>query len=169
MADFRGARIGEPLEERIARLEDIESIRQVKHQYAICCDNGYDADRMAPLFVEDAIWESNKFGTHVGRETIRDFIREAGSSLIFALHYMNNAIIDVASDGLSARGTWILYEPATMTRSEESGTDSVIITADYDDQFVKRDGIWQFKHVKANFRTIANLQEGWHEKPFRDD
>ena len=167
MPDFRGARPDEPLEKRIARLEDIESIRQLKHQYAVCCDNGYDADGMSSLFIPDAVWESNKFGTYHGRDEIHRFISEVGSDLVFALHYMNNAIIDVAEDGLSAKGTWILYEPATMTRSEDPGKDSVVITADYADDFVKVDGEWRFSYVRANFRTVANLHEGWHDNPYR--
>jgi hypothetical protein len=165
--DFRGARTGEPIEERIGRLEDIESIKQLYHQYATYCDNGYDADGMGSLCTDDAVWESNKFGTYHGREEIKGFIVEAGKMLVFALHYMDNATIDVAPDGQSATGRWILFEPAVMTREGEEGTDSVIITADYLNDFVKVDGEWRIKHVRANFRTIANLQDGWHDERFR--
>lgn len=167
MPDFRGARTGEPIEERIGRLEDIESIKQLYHQYATYCDNGYDADGMGTLCTDDAVWESNKFGTYHGRDEIKGFIVEAGKMLVFALHYMDNATIDVAPDGQSATGRWILFEPAVMTREDEEGTDSVIITADYLNDFVKVDGEWRIKHVRANFRTIANLQDGWHDERFR--
>lgn len=167
MPDYRGARTGESIEERVGRLEDIESIKQLYHQYATYCDNGYDAEGMGSLCTEDAIWESNKFGTYVGREEIKGFIIEAGKMILFALHYMVNPTIDVAPDGQTATGRWILYEPAVMTREGEEGTDSVVITADYHNDFVKVDGEWRIKHVRANFRTIANLQDGWHETPFR--
>ena len=169
MPDFRGARTGEPLEERIARLEDIESIKQLYHQYATYCDNGYDAEGMGSLTTEDAIWESNSFGTYHGREKIKGFIVEAGKAILFALHYMDNATIEVAPDGQTANGRWILFEPAVMTREDGTGTDSVMITADYDNDFVKVDGEWRIKHVRANFRTIANLQDGWHDTRFRPD
>jgi len=169
MADFRGARNGEPLEARIARLEDIESIRQLKHQYSVYCDHGYDADGMTSLFTEDAVWDSNKFGTYEGRDAIHGFIKEVGKEILFALHYMNNELIEIAPDGQTARGSWILLEPATMTRADSDENDSVIITAEYDDEFVKVDGEWKFKRVKANFRTVANLHEGWHKRPYRDE
>ena len=169
MADFRGRRTGKPIEERIARLEDIESIRQLKHQYAGFCDNGYDADGMASLFTEDAVWESNKFGTYKGREAIHGFIKDVGKQILFALHYMDNALIEVAPDGQSARGSWILFEPATMTREDSDEKDSVLITATYDDEFVKIRGEWRLKHVKADFKTVANLQEGWHRRAYRDE
>ena len=167
MPDFRGARTGEPVEERIARLEDIESIRQLKHQYASYCDNGYMADSIAALFVDDAVWESNSFGTYEGRDAIHGFITKIGNEIVFALHYMDNAVIDIAPDGQTAKGRWILFEPATMTRGESGGTDSVVITADYEDDFVKVDGEWRFKKVKVNFHTVANLHEGWDKKPYR--
>jgi hypothetical protein len=167
MPDFRGARKGEALEERLARLEDIESIRQLKYQYALYCDNGYDADGMASLFVEDGVWESNAFGVHRGAAEIHRFISEVRGAILFALHYMDNGIVDVAADGRTAKGRWILLEPATMTREGAEGTDSVVIMADYEDDFVKVDGEWRFQKVKANFRTVANLHEGWHEQPFR--
>ena len=169
MPDFRGARTGEPLEERIGRLEDIESIKQLYNQYATYCDNGYDADGMGSLTTEDAIWESNAFGTYHGRDEIKGFIVEAGKSIVFALHYMDNATIEVAPDGQTANGKWILFEPAVMTREGAEGTDSVVITADYDNDFVKVDGEWRIRHVRANFRTVANLQDGWNETRFRPD
>jgi hypothetical protein len=168
MADFQGSRTGQPLEQRVARLEDIESIRQLKFQYALYCDNGYDADGMAALFVEDGVWESNAFGAYESRAEIHKFISGVRHEILWALHYMDNGIVEVADDGLSARGRWILFEPASMTREGGAeGADSVVITADYDDEFVKRDGRWWFKKVKANFRCISNLHEGWAAKPFR--
>ena len=167
MPDFRGARTGEPLEERIARLEDIESIKQLYNQYATYCDNGYDAEGMGSLFTDDAVWDSNKFGTYEGRDAIKGFIVEAGKQILFALHYMDNPSIDVADDGQTATGRWILFEPAVMTREGEDGVDSVIITGDYENDFVKVDGEWRIKYVRANFRTIANLHEGWHDGRFR--
>lgn len=167
MPDFRGARDGEPLEKRIARLEDIESIRQLKYQYALHCDNGYDPDGMSGLFVEDGVWESNAFGVYEGAKEVHRFISEVRGAILWALHYMDNGIVDVCDDGVTARGRWILFEPAVMT-NEAGGSDSVVITADYDDDFVKVDGEWRFKRVRANFRTVANLHEGWHDKKFRD-
>ncbi len=169
MPDLRGRQTGEPLEERIARLEDIESIKQLYHQYATYCDNGYDAEGMGTLMTEDAVWTSNCFGEYHGRDEIKGFIVEAGKAILFALHYMVNPTIDVAADGQSANGNWILFEPAVMTRDDDDATDTVIITADYDNDFVKVDGEWRVKKVRANFRTVANLQDGWHEQKFRPE
>lgn len=168
MTDFRGAREGESLEERVCRLEDREAIRNLKHQYARYCDNGYDADGMVGLFTEDAIWESNAFGTYHGSDEIYGFISRIGDEIVWALHFMCNPIIDVAADGRSARGTWLLIEPATMVGvGRRSSQDAVIVTANYEDTFVKRDGEWKFKYVKASFQQVSNLDQGWVRQPFR--
>ena len=45
------------LERRIKELEDKEEIKQLKHRYCCLCDNTYDADALAELFTEDAVWD----------------------------------------------------------------------------------------------------------------
>ena len=39
------------LEQRIQALEDIEAIKKLKHSYCAYCDDQYDADALADLFV----------------------------------------------------------------------------------------------------------------------
>ena len=46
------------IERRLLVLEDAEAIRNLKARYAALCDNHYDADGIATLFIEDALWES---------------------------------------------------------------------------------------------------------------
>ena len=114
-SEFAGARDGESLERRLARIEDVEAIIRLKSRYAEYCDNGYDADGMVSLFAEDGIWEGNVFGVHHGREAIRNHILGFHGQILWALHFMVNPVIDVAPDGLSATGTWILFEPCTLS------------------------------------------------------
>src|SRR5262245_46512608 len=114
VSEFSGARTGEALEQRLARFEDVEAIHRLKAKYAEYCDNGYNADGMASLFVEDGVWEGNKFGVHHGREAIRKHIENFKPVILWALHFMICPVIDVAPDGQSARGQWYLFEPATL-------------------------------------------------------
>ena len=58
----------ERLERRLQVLEDAEAIRNLKARYAALCDQQYDADRIALLFTEDALWESPGLGRFEGRE-----------------------------------------------------------------------------------------------------
>ena len=56
------------LEKRITRLEDIEAIKQLKARYCEICDDMHNPDRVASVFVEDAIWESADFGKAEGHD-----------------------------------------------------------------------------------------------------
>ena len=53
------------LEKRIAQLEDIEAIRQLKARYCLYVDQRNE-DAWVSLFTEDVVWESDKFGIHEG-------------------------------------------------------------------------------------------------------
>jgi len=60
---------------RLQALEDAAAIRNLKARYAALCDAQYDADGIALLFTEDALWESPDLGRFEGREAIRGFFR----------------------------------------------------------------------------------------------
>jgi hypothetical protein len=163
--------VTESLEQRLQRFEDLEAIKRLKSRYAAACDEGYDADRMMELFVEDSYWESNAFGVYRSRDEIGGFIRDIGKQIRWALHYMIDPQIDVAPDGQSAVGRWYLLELASMTGldslDDPTPKDSVIITGNYVDEFVKVDGEWKFKGVKVHFHQVSNLDQGWVRQPFR--
>jgi ketosteroid isomerase-like protein len=76
---FDPARL-EQIERRLQVLEDAEAIRNLKARYAALCDNQYDADGIASLFTEDAVWESPALGRFEGRDTIRNFFRGASGA-----------------------------------------------------------------------------------------
>ena len=59
----------ERIERRLQALEDAEAIRNLKARYAALCDNQYDADGIASLFTEDAVWESPALGRTLIAET----------------------------------------------------------------------------------------------------
>jgi ketosteroid isomerase-like protein len=86
------------MERRLQALEDAEAIRNLKARYAALCDNQYDADGIAMLFTEDALWESPGLGRFEGREAIRGFFRGASGIFSFAIHYSLNGHIEVEGD-----------------------------------------------------------------------
>ena len=46
------------LQNRVRILVDADAIRNLKARYAAYCDDNYNPDKIAELFVEDAVWES---------------------------------------------------------------------------------------------------------------
>ncbi|HIC15435.1 MAG TPA: nuclear transport factor 2 family protein, partial [Gemmatimonadetes bacterium] len=100
------ARLDE-LETRVRALEDTDAIRNLKARYAELCDDNYNPDGIAALFVEDAVWESGPLGRYEGREAIREFFRGASRIFTFAIHYSLNSQIEVTGD--TAWAKWYLF------------------------------------------------------------
>jgi len=143
------------IEQRIQRLEDIEAIKTLKHTYAFHCDNGYDANSLAPLFTEDAVWDGGGLGVNKGREAIREFFSASPAMVPFAVHYLTNPIIEI--DGDKAKGKWFLWEP--MVFSE--GNQAVWMSAQYSDEYVKINGEWMFNNVKIDIHMLSPYEDGF--------
>jgi len=86
------------LEARVRTLADVEEIKALKARYAAACDDNYDAEAIAVLFTEDAIWDGGNFGKAVGRESIRRFFCRATEIFPFAIHNVMNPRINESTD-----------------------------------------------------------------------
>ena len=150
----------EDLDRRIRMLEDIEEIKKLKRRYCLYCDDSYDADALAELFTEDAIWDGGIRGRNEGREEIRRFFRQAPQRLPFAIHMVMNPIIEV--NGETASGTWYLFQPCTFAE----GDRAVWGAARYDEEYVKVGGEWKFQNLKLTSHFWTPFDEGWVETKF---
>ena len=155
----------EELEKRIRVLEDIEGIRLLKARYCAYCDDGYDADGIAGLFTEDAVWDGGIRGKGEGREGrggegIRAFFQRAPQRLPFSVHMVMNPIIDV--DGDTGRGTWYLFQPCTFAE----GDRAVWGSARYDEEYVRVDGKWMFRSLKLTSFFWTPFDKGWAREQF---
>jgi len=148
------------LAERMRALEDIEEIKRLKARYAAACDNNYDADAIAALFIEDAVWDGGSLGKAEGREKIRKFFRRAPEFFPFAIHHVINSMIEV--DGDRAAGRWYLLQPATMAK----GNQAVWLAAAYDDEYVRVGGQWRFKSLKVTANFLTPYEAGWVKQRF---
>lgn len=161
--------VGE-LAQRLTRLEDIREIEQLKYRYAGYCDNGYDTDGIASLFVEDGRWVvDGEGGAMTGHDEIKAHFRALSDKISWALHYMIAPRIELSDDGQSATGYFYLLCLCTIENSQDSTKkDPVILTINYTDQFVKRDGAWYFQELLGRTHQVSNWDQGWVKQPFRD-
>ena len=150
----------EDLERRLRVLEDIEAIKKLKARYCAYCDNNYDADGIAALFTEDAVWDGGNFGRYEGREAIRTFFRGAPRIFPFAIHQVMNPIIEV--EGEQAKGQWYLFQPATLAE----GNQAVWLAARYEEEYVKVGSEWKFKRLKVFPSFLTPYEQGWVKKRF---
>ena len=138
------------LETRITRLEDIESIKQLKARYCEICDDMHNPDTIASVFTEDAIWESADFGKAEGHKAIRELFRSFQKMFSFSQHNIMNPVIEVNGD--RATGIWYIMGPWTYAENN----DKKWLALRYDDDYVKTDGEWKYKHLRVALRMVAD-------------
>jgi hypothetical protein len=143
---------------RLDRLLAIEEIKQLKARYCLLCDKDYDPDGLAALFVEDGIWDGGPgFGRYVGRDEIRGFFKGVSSSIVFSAHLVMNPIIEPVGD--EATGQWWILMPAT-TKSGEA-YEAQWLLSQYFETYVRVDGAWRFKTLRADIKFVAPHLQGW--------
>ena len=158
------------LEARVQRLEDIEAIKQLKALYCSLCDDGYDADGLAELFTEDAVWDGGALGVAKGREKIRRFFENTPKVMPFAVRMVMNPSIQV--DGDSATGRWYLFQSATFKPATPvsggdtpvSGATALWGAARYDEEYVRVGGEWKFRSLRLTSRFWTPYGEGWEKR-----
>jgi SnoaL-like domain len=157
------------LEQRVRELEDIQLIERLKYRYAGYCDDGYNPDGIASLFVEDGRWIVDGVGGHnENREEIRAHFAALSGAIPWAQHYMINPAITVAADGQSAVGKFHLLCVATIVRTNAPAEfDAVVLTIQYTDTFVKMDGEWLFQELLGRTHHVSDWTEGWVRQPMR--
>jgi uncharacterized protein (TIGR02246 family) len=160
----------EQLTQRLGRLEDVRAIEQLKYQYAAYCDDSYDPDGIASLFTEDGRWVvDGEGGSMDGCEEIKAHFRALSEKITWALHHVIAPRVELAEDGQSATGYFYLLCLCTIERTNDpSEKDAVILTVNYTDQFVKRDGTWYFHELLGKTHQVSNWDQGWVKQPFRD-
>ena len=146
--------------DRVQALEDANEIRNLKAEYAAACDDNYDPDRIAALFVEDAVWESEGLGRFEGREAIRHFFRGISNHFTFALHYGLNPHIQI--DGDHARARWYLFMPCTIGPDGQAMWRAGID----DEEYIRINGKWMFKTKKSAPIFNTTYEQGWGKQRF---
>ena len=154
------------LEARVKRLEDIEAIGVLKARYCAACDDGYDPDRLAALFTDDAVWDGGRtFGRAEGREGIRRHFTGAGDRITVARHQVMNPIVEIdADDPDRATGHWLLFQPCTNVGPD--GEEAVWLAATYGDTYRRVDGRWLIASTTIDVAFFAPFDRGWVEQRY---
>ena len=146
-------------EDEVRRLAAIEDIKQLKARYAERCDDQYDPEGIASLFLEDGVWDGGSdFGCHEGRDAIRKFFSEVSNQILQAAHLSMNPIIEVQGD--RASGRWRLLCPCTL-RSDAGGREASWILAEYDEAYERKAGSWYFRKLQVKVNFNAAHADGW--------
>ena len=152
------------LNHRIRRLEEIEAIKRLKAEYCAYCDDAYNPDGIASLFVPQGVWDGGFMGRFEGADAIREHFAGVSRIMEFAIHHVMNPIISLDSQNLNAAsGRWYLWQPCTETTR---GTTALWLAARYEETYRKTGEEWRFVTMTVNPRLFAPYEQGFAEIPF---
>lgn len=156
------------LERRIKILEDIETIKKLKHRYCFLVDAGIAGDmtKMDELlanFTEDAWVDFSHLGIHSGRIALESFFKEfIPLALSYSAHLVLNPVIEADLD--SAWGNWYFFVPCTFREKKTP----VWILGKYEEAYKKISGQWYWQSITARFDFISPFEEGWVKNRMAD-
>ena len=146
------------LERRLTRMEDIEAIKQLKAEYCDICDDDHNPDRITTIFAEDGIWEGAGFGKAQGHAAIRELFKKFQTLISFSQHQVLNPVIKI--DGDRATGIWYFFGPFTFYKNNQAKW----LAARYQDDYVKVNGAWKIRHLRARGRMSTDYEKSWADK-----
>jgi hypothetical protein len=150
------------LQKRLTVLEDVEAIIRLKAEYCDICDDKHNQDRIVSIFAEDGIWEAQGIGRAQGHAEIRKLFKSFEERISFSQHNVFNPRIDV--NGAEAHGVWNFLGPFTFRK----GNKQLWLAARYEDDYVKLNGAWKFKHLRGFGRMVAPYEERWASRAKAD-
>jgi hypothetical protein len=156
------------LEQRIARLEDIEAIKNVIVRFARGADDGCNPDMLRPLFTDDAVFDVGELDTYRGGdEIVRKMHANNKTGFYWTIHYLISPVITIADDGRTAEAFYYLWEPAATPRPGDQD-QAYWIGGWYDAKLVKNDsGQWRYQYLKLTIKLMSPYDEGWKAMPTR--
>ena len=149
------------LDLEVDRLEGARAVRKLQRAYGYYVDRGL-WDEAADLFADDGTLEMGMDGVYAGKARIREYLQRQGGGkpgLSYGQlneHLQLQPVVDVAPDGLSAKGRW--RDMAMLGHFHE---DAAWGDAIDENTYVKDGGVWKIKSLHQYVNFVAPLQGGW--------
>jgi hypothetical protein len=142
---------------QVDRLDDQRQIEILQRTYGYYVDKNL-WQQIADLYTEDGTLEIGGRGVFVGRARVLQYLKWLGKPEDGKLydHTQLQPIIDVAADGLSAKGRW-----RALIFTGGLNATSVIGDCIYENEYRKVNGVWRIAKLHAYFEMYSNLEQGW--------
>jgi len=147
------------LDDRVARLEATETIRQLLVEFVAACDDGYDEDKIAAFFADDGVMDLGPLGLYEGREQIYGFFVEISRPIPWTAHFQANYEIDIDSSGTEASGRWYGFEMPIVDGAAVWGAFS------YSDRYRKEGERWVIARLNQRLEFFSGYDTGWVKEP----
>jgi hypothetical protein len=160
------------LEDKVARLEDIEEIKRLQRIYGYYLDNCM-WDEIVDLFSDDADFvEIGDRGIFCGKEGVRrlfkDVIGVGGRKSYGELrdHMQLQGVVTLGPDGKTAKARWRVW--GCLAVPIDGVTRSMFVSGPYENEYVKENGKWLFKTMRWYLTFATPYEDGWVKTPVLD-
>jgi len=154
-------RSADDLEHQIGLLEDYVQLENLQMRYGYYLAT-LQWDRLANLFAQDGTIEIALRGVYVGRANVRRNLNLYGAPGVHEgnlhNHMQYQPVIDVAADGQTAK-----IRARAFSMMGNYGKAGMWMGGIYENQFVKVNGVWQFKHDQVFNTYFIPYDTGWKD------
>jgi hypothetical protein len=153
------------LQHQVELIEDRKAIERLQQMWGYYVSEGM-AREGAALFASNpaASIEYAQQGVYLGRARIEAFLRASGAALgasELRETPVMQPVIDIAADGLSARGRF-----RSLVMAGVHGQDGRWQEGPYENEFVKEDGTWKIQKLHWYVTVTGSYDKGWHREAF---
>jgi hypothetical protein len=160
----------------LTRMQDIEDIKKLQRAYGYYLEH-WQEEEIVGLFSHsaDVSLEINDGGLYKGWPAIKQHFNFGDHYTAYGavkkapgefLHLLipTTGIVDLAPNGLTAKGRWYGFFLGAMPRPVE--TKALIGCGIWENEYIKEDGVWKIFKLFWNDIFCSPLDEGWVKNPF---
>jgi len=148
---------------RLERLNDVQSIERLQHVYGYYLDK-QQWDTLSDLAAADGTIEIAQRGVYVGKQRVRDNLNLYGEPGVhhgvLHNHIQLQPVIHVSADGKTAHA-----RARALSMLGTYGRVGVWGGSLYENEYVKENGVWKFKHDHLYTTMFTTYDEGWAAAP----
>ena len=144
--------MGQSLDERLRRLEDILAIQQLFIDYGLALDAG-DLDRYAQLFAIQGTVNLGPIGRATGRGEIQALMAQTLEGLVgSSFHIVSSPQINLHGDIATSQVMW------TVIHRDKNGQPQVTMIGKHHDELIRENGEWKIQTRKGTVDIPSKYQ-----------
>ena len=144
--------MGQSLDERLRRLEDILAIQQLFIDYGLALDAG-DLDRYAQLFAIQGTVNLGPIGRATGRSEIQALMAQTLEGLVgSSFHIVSSPQINVRGYRAISQVMW------TVIHRDKNGQPQVTMIGKHHDELIRENGEWKIQTRKGTVDIPSKYQ-----------
>lgn len=145
------------VERRAQAAEDYIAVSNLQRSYGYYVDK-FQWDQVADLFARDCVLQINARGKFFGQDRVREYMHHFGPAQYGVLmnHMQLQPVITIAPDGQTAHGRFRAIMQVGRLGGEARWGEAI-----YENQYVREEGVWKIKELRAYQTFYVPYESGW--------